>query len=247
MSEISFDQPDLNTEQALRLLAEGDIEEVLGLLPWGSNHTFLVNVTDGRDTALAVYKPQRGERPLWDFPEGTLCQRERAAFVLSESLGWGIVPPTVLREGPEGFGSLQWFVPHDPDENYFSFGRRYADQIKRIALFDHIINNADRKAGHCLLDAHGHIWAIDHGVCFNIQPKLRSVIWDFAGEPIPSHLLTDLEKLCAELERPRPPHPVAEHLSPQELSSLQRRVSRLVERGTYPHPTSGRHYPWPPV
>lgn len=247
MSDIPIDQPHLSTGEALRLLQEGDISEVLGLLPWGSNHTYLVYVTNAQHRALAVYKPREGERPLWDFPQGTLCERERAAFVLSESLGWGIVPPTVLRPGPEGFGSLQWFVPHDPEENYFTFGAEYSDQMRRIALFDHIVNNADRKAGHCLRDENDHIWAIDHGLCFNVQPKLRSVIWDYAGDPIPTPLLADLRRLCDALSRRAPPHPLRELLSPREYDALQQRVSRLVEKGRYPHPDSGRYYPWPPV
>lgn len=247
MPEFSFDQPNLTTEQVITLLSKGSVDEVVGLLPWGSNYTFLVTVCDDEHTGLAVYKPQRGERPLWDFPQGTLCQREVAAFLLSEALGWGIVPPTVLREGPEGLGSLQWFVMHNPDENYFTFGPEYVEQLQRIALFDHMINNADRKGGHCLLDEHGHIWAIDHGVCFSPQPKLRSVIWDFAGDPIPAHLLADLDALCSELERAHPPHPLTEYLNEQEYTALQQRVSQLVEEGTYPHPSSGRHYPWPPV
>ncbi|HOA22697.1 MAG: SCO1664 family protein [Aggregatilineales bacterium] len=247
MAEIPIDQPDLSPEQALKLLEEGEVEEIIGLLPWGSNHTFLVRVTHGDVTAFAVYKPRRGERPLWDFPHGTLCQRERAAYVLSETLGWGIVPPTVLRHGPEGFGSVQWFVPHDPEQNYFTFGAEFADQVQRIALFDHMVNNADRKAGHCLLDKHGRIWAIDHGVCFNTQPKLRSVIWDFAGDPIPEDLLCDVEKLCSALEQTDPPHPLRELLSLREYEALQRRVARLLETRSFPYPSTGRHYPWPPI
>ncbi len=247
MSEISIDQPDFNTEQALSLLERGRIDSLLGLLPWGSNHTFLVTVSTDEHTALAVYKPRRGERPLWDFPHGTLYQRERAAFLLSEALGWGIVPATVLRGGPEGIGSVQWFVPHDPEQNYFTFGSQYVGQVRRIALFDHIINNADRKAGHCLLDAHGHIWAIDHGVCFNAQPKLRTVIWDFAGDPIPLDLANDLAALCDTLNRQSANHPIGELLGRRELDALKQRVECLVEQGTFPHPSAGRHYPWPPV
>ena len=166
--------------------------ETLGLMPWGSNYTFLMQITnpqtkdlpeDDREDLLAVYKPRRGESPLWDFPNGTLCLREYAAGLVADALGWRIVPPTVLRDGENGFGSVQLFIENDPDQHYFTFkdDPDCRDQLQRICVFDLITNNADRKSGHCLRDMSGHVWAIDHGICFNADYKLRTVIWDFAS------------------------------------------------------------------
>jgi uncharacterized repeat protein (TIGR03843 family) len=171
----------------LTLLTEGSIE-LLGRIPRSSNETFLVQVTFGDDSACAVYKPEAGERPLSDFEPG-LCKRERAAYLLSEALGWGFVPLTVIREeAPLGIGSLQWFIESDFQEHYFTL---YGDapetrrELARIALFDYVANNTDRKSGHVLRGDDGRIWGIDHGLCFSSAFKLRTVIWDFAGEPIP--------------------------------------------------------------
>lgn len=247
MNQIPVDQPKLTPQQATRLLAEGEITELLGYLPWGSNNTILVRVCHEDREALAVYKPRRGERPLWDFPTGTLCEREQAAYVVSEMLGWHIVPPTVLRMGPHGEGSLQFFVPHDAEQNYFTLGPRFADQVQRISVFDHVINNADRKAGHCLLDEDGKLWAIDHGLSFHVQPKVRTVIWDFAGQRIPDQLLEDLQAFCTLLEDDPEPAELEDLLSARELAALAHRVSRLGETETHPHPGPGRTYPWPPV
>lgn len=247
MNQIPTDQPELTQQQATTLLADGEISELLGYLPWGSNNTILVRVCDDTQEGLAVYKPRRGERPLWDFPTGTLCEREQAAFEVSELLGWNIVPPTVLRMGPHGEGSLQYFVPHDPDQNYFTLGERYRAQVQRIALFDHVINNADRKAGHCLVDQHDKLWAIDHGLSFHVQPKVRTVIWDFAGQRIPDPLLKSLQEFCVLLGGDPAPETLASLLSERELTALTHRVTRLSEVETFPHPGPGRTYPWPPV
>jgi uncharacterized repeat protein (TIGR03843 family) len=237
----------ISTERAVRLLRDGKLYETRGLLPWSSNYTFLVAIRDGELDAPAIYKPRRGERPLWDFPDGTLCQREVAAFHVSEALGWHIVPPTVLRDGPQGVGSLQLYVGHDPEQNYFTFGPQFRSQLMRIVLFDHLLNNADRKGGHCLLSDGGHIWAIDHGICFHAQPKLRTVIWDFAGEPIPPDLLKDTASLCERLSQPDMRQILSTLLSRAEIEALYRRAEQLVAEGIYPHPGPGRNYPWPPV
>ena len=151
---------------------ETGVLEILGLLPNSSNYTFLARAT-GPDGAqeLAVYKPQRGESPLWDFPQGSLCRREVAAYVVARELGWPHVPPTVLREGPEGPGSVQRFIPFEPQEHYFTLQDRFPDAFMAIAVFDLVVNNADRKGGHCLLGEDGRIWTIDHGVCFHEDPK----------------------------------------------------------------------------
>src|SRR5260221_7994442 len=152
------------------------------MLRWSSNYTLLVTVQDVDTTSMAVYKPQHGERPMWDFPDGTLCYREVAAFVVSDALNWRIVPPTVLRDGPRGIGSLQLYIQNNPDVNYFSLDETFADQLMRFAAFDYIINNADRKSGHCLLAPHGPLWGTDHGIGFPTPPKLRTLIWDFSGK-----------------------------------------------------------------
>jgi uncharacterized repeat protein (TIGR03843 family) len=234
-------------ERALKLLAEGDIE-LHGLLPWSSNYTFLVQVRDEEFKALAVYKPSRGERPLWDFPEGTLALREMAAYVVSQALNWGLVPPTVLRQGPHGPGMVQLYVDVDHEQHYFTFGERHIEEAQRIAVFDALINNADRKAGHVLEDAQGHVWAIDHGVCFSPDPKLRSVIWDFAGQPIPSDILDDLRALREQMGLRSPFLRALEKLlAPEEIQAMQRRLDRLIARRKFPKPGPDRHYPWPPI
>src|ERR1700675_3037079 len=173
-------------------LATGELE-ILGLMPNSSNYTFLARAlgdgTRAKPDVLGIYKPRRGEMPLWDFTDGTLCRREVAAYLVADELGWPNIPPTVLREGPEGLGSVQLFVEFDPDDHYFTLEQAHPDEFRKVALFDLVVNNADRKAGHCLLGTDGLIWVIDHGVCFNEEPKLRTVIWEFLGEPIPAGLL----------------------------------------------------------
>ena len=237
----------IRLERALELLSEGDIE-LHGLLPWSSNYTFLVTVGDGELKATAVYKPCRGERPLWDFPEGTLAMREVAAYMVSEALGWGLVPPTILRDGPHGLGMLQLYVDVDHEQHYFTFGEKHVEEAQRVAVFDVIINNADRKAGHLLEDSRGHIWAIDHGVCFSPDPKLRSVIWEFAGQPIPSDILHDLRDLREQMNtRTEHVQALEKLLAPEEIESVRRRLDRLIRKAKFPLPGSERHYPWPPI
>jgi len=234
-------------ERAIKLLAEGDIE-LHGLLPWSSNYTFLITVSDGELKATAVYKPCRGERPLWDFPEGTLAMREVAAYLVSESLGWALVPPTILRDGPHGPGMVQLYMDVDHEQHYFTFGDRHVKEARRVAVFDAIINNADRKAGHLLEDSEGRVWAIDHGVCFSPEPKLRSVIWDFAGQPIPPGMLHDLREFRHQLGRQSEfVHSLEKLLDPEEIEAMRRRLDRLIAKGKFPLPGSDRHYPWPPI
>jgi hypothetical protein len=236
------------TAAILKILEEGELA-MEGLVPWGSNYTFLVKVELGDRHVDAIYKPSRGERPLWDFARGTLCLRERAAFLIAEALGWHLVPPTVLRNGPHGWGSLQYYVDHDPDQHYLTFNSKFVDVTQQIALFDFIINNADRKSGHVLLDPAGRLWAIDHGVCFHDDYKLRSVIWEFAGQPIPNDFLKNLKDLytwlcygkSAEIEELR------QLLEPVEFDALQSRLDHLVSSKRFPEPGPGRHYPWPMI
>jgi uncharacterized repeat protein (TIGR03843 family) len=238
-----------DTAAAVALLESGDITEQHGLIRNSSNYTFLITIASGESVALAVYKPRRGERPLWDFPDGTLANRERAAFVTSEALGWAIVPPTVLRDGPHGEGSVQYFIEHDPNENYFTFGDRVHSQLRRIVAFDCITNNADRKGGHLLLGPDDHVWCIDNGLTFNHVNKLRTVVWDFQGEPVPPRLLADLralrDRLCGEDESYRAA--MTALLEPNEVAAFQQRIERMLKSGHYPRPGSGPNYPWPPV
>jgi uncharacterized repeat protein (TIGR03843 family) len=228
----------------LTLLADGSVE-LLGRIPGSSNETFLVLVSCGDDSAYAVYKPEAGERPLSDFEPG-LYRRERAAYVLSESLEWGLVPTTVIREeAPLGVGSLQWFIECDLQQHYFTL---YADapethrELAQIALFDYVANNTDRKSGHVLRGHNGRVSGIDHGLCFSAAFKLRTVIWDFAGEPIPDALLEDI----APLAEAAPPE-VAELLDNEEVTALQHRVQRLLHARVLPVDRTGMRYPWPLV
>lgn len=235
-------------EEALELLEEGNLE-LDGLISWGSNYTFLGTVCRESRKLDVIYKPRKGERPLWDFPAGTLCLRERAAFLISEILEWNLVPPTVLRDGPHGWGSVQQFIEHDPDTHYFSFQGQYQTQLQQIVLFDLLVNNADRKGGHVLLDENDHLWSIDHGICFHAEHKLRTVIWEFAGMPIPSEQTEDLQRLQEQLRDSSSVlvQQLKELLSEREMQAIQQRLRRLLAQPIYPHPGPGRHYPWPPV
>jgi hypothetical protein len=240
-ARVSADDADV-----LRVLERGELEP-LGLLPRASNFTFLCRVTLGPDELLAVYKPQEGEAPLWDFPDGTLCRREVAAFVLAEALGWPRVPPTVLRDGPRGVGSVQRFLAFDPDHHGLTLLVQRPDDFRRVALFDVIANNADRKAGHCLLAEDGELFVVDHGVCFSTEPKLRTVIWEFVGEPIPDDLREDLEGLRPALDGGDLARRLGELLSGPEVAAVGRRLTDLLAEGRFPEPGPGRPYPWPVV
>ena len=225
------------------LLATGEIE-ILGLLPYASNVTLLAKVNTGPDEALAVYKPRRGERPLWDFPDGTLCVREYAAAVVDAKLGWGLVPPTVLRDGPAGIGAVQLYIEEDENFDVQEVVQTHPDELRRIALLDVVINNADRKAGHLIADADGKLWGVDHGVCFHDEPKLRTVIWTFEGEAIAPELLSDLETFAHDVSWKAE---LGELLAPYEIDALCDRTTTLLRAKRFPHPPAGRHHvPWPP-
>jgi uncharacterized repeat protein (TIGR03843 family) len=229
---------------AVDVLTRGGLT-VKGRLPWSSNATLLVEAELDGATALGVYKPERGERPLWDFPSG-LFRRELAAWYLSEALGWGLVPLTVGREeAPYGEGSVQLFIQADFEQHYFTLreDERHHDRLRHICAFDLVANNADRKSGHCLLGEDGRIYAIDNGLCFHVEPKLRTVIWEFADEPLPPPLLEDLRRLAAG---PVPPA-VAELIDADEGRALLKRARALVKIGRFPTDTVGRGYPWPLV
>ena len=228
------------------VLQYGEIE-LVGLFRESSNSALLVDVTDddGR-TVRGVYKAEEGERPLRDFPP-RIYRRERAAYVLSEALGWGLIPTTVLRaEGPFGPGSIQRFVDHDPAEHYFTLYDSHPEthgDLRRMAVFDVLANNTDRKGGHVLRGADGRIWGIDQGLCFSAPDKLRTVIWEFAGEPVPSELLGAVEQLAEQL-----PAELEELLFPVEQMALQLRAQMLLADPVLPHDeTGGYRIPWPPL
>ncbi|MBI2911941.1 MAG: SCO1664 family protein [Chloroflexi bacterium] len=234
-------------KDADELLLSGEIT-TCDLVPEGSNYTFLVTLSANGTHLRAIYKPQRGEAPLWDFPSGTLYWREVAAYLTSEALGWHLVPATVIREGPYGLGAVQLFIDAQPDANYFTFRDERPTDLMRFALFDVLVNNADRKGGHCLMDREGRIWGIDHGLTFHADPKLRTVIWDYGGQPIPGPMRQALAGLQRKLRQPDGPvRALLDLLSPGETAALHRRLQRLLEAGVFPVPGPGRNIPWPPV
>jgi uncharacterized repeat protein (TIGR03843 family) len=228
----------------LDLLATGEIE-VLGRMPYSSNATMLAAVrADGQQTA-AVYKPGRGERRLWDFPPD-IYRRERAAYLLADALGWELIPPTVLRDdAPLGPGSVQLFIEADFEQHYFTLveDERHHAGLRTMCVFDLLANNTDRKSGHCLIDADERIWGVDNALCFSAEPKLRTVIWDFGGEPIPDALLADVSRF---VEDGIPPA-LAGLLDRAEQAALVHRAGRVVANPCFPIDRSGRRYPWPLV
>ena len=235
----------------LDLLQRGEIS-LEGLLPYSSNYSFLGLARQQDQEVKCVYKPREGENPLPDFPSGTLCQREVAAFLLSELLGWDLVPPTVLREAEYGLGSVQLFIPHDPNVHYFNAraSARHADFLRRLTLFDYIANNADRKSGHCLEDSEHKLWAIDHGICFHARYKLRTVIWEFSQESVSADLLADLECCARQLSQPAQPaiRRLYRLLTEPEQESMRERLQMLLYTRLYPRPRPGqRNFPWPPI
>jgi hypothetical protein len=215
---------------------------VLGLMPNASNAAVLVRLEEG---SLAVYKPRRGETPLCDFPDGTLCNREVAAYVVSRELGWPDIPRTVFRDGPLGVGAVQAFIDFDPQEHFFTLVQKMPDVFRRFALFDVVVNNADRKSGHCLLGRDGVVWGIDHGVCFHEEPKLRTVIWDFAGEPVEASSVSELSDLARKLDSTTLREELVSLIDEKELEALRERLLGLLEAGRYPEPGLARPFPWP--
>ena len=237
----------MRTEADEAALVEAGELEVIGLLPRASNSTFLAHV-QGPDGAIpVVYKPRAGETPLWDFPDGTLCNREVAASVLAEALGWPNVPTTVLRDGPYGVGSVQRFVEAARGEHYLTLRERRLHEFASVAAFDVLAGNGDRKSGHCLLGRDGRIWMVDHGLCFNARPALRTVIWDFAGGPVTPSLLEDIERIAGELRRGPLRIRLLQLLSQDEVDATADRADALRAAGTFPLPGPGRSVPWPAV
>jgi len=217
------------------------------LLPEGSNYTFLATVVgDGGISSLAIYKPSAGERPLWDFPAGTLYRREYAAYLISRSLGWDFIPFTIVREGPHGIGSLQEFISTQTSSGYFGLQARHETELWKMAVFDLFANNADRKASHCLLDYTDKLWGIDHGLTFNVDSKLRTVVWDFCGEPIPRFLIDDLTMLLKELNSNSVlTFQIEELLSSEESKMLRYRLGSVLMDPVFPQLDPNCNIPWP--
>ncbi len=238
--------PDITIQD---ILLNGEIE-LQGQFVLGYNYTFLVQVHYQKNSIQAVYKPCQGEQPLWDFPPDSLSKREMAAYLVSQALDWGLVPATVLCEaGPFGPGSLQRFIEHDPEVHFFTFNPEIRSHLGPAVLFDVLINNADRKGGHLLLDGNDKVWLIDHGLCFHEEDKLRTVIWDFAGQTIPEKLLTALVNVRTALDNPPGLYAdLANYLSVIELTALQSRCNQLIADGIFPFPPQDRRaFPYPPI
>lgn len=224
--------------------------EMHGQFMLGSNYTFLVRVQHEGQAFQGVYKPKRGEQPLWDFPESSLAHREVAAYLVSEALGIGIVPYTTLREdGPYGPGSLQQYIEYNPNYHYFNFSEEDKARLGIVALFDHLTNNADRKGSHVFFEKRTrHLYAIDHGLCFHVEDKLRTVIWDFAGQPLPEEYLLALTTLLDSLTTRSLRDDLLVHLAAEEVDALETRAQDLIAGGIFPLPPPGRRaFPYPPL
>ena len=239
----------LSVARVLLALNKGELA-VEAAMPYSSNYTLLTRVQHEDLQLLAIYKPRRGERPLWDFPRGTLYRREVAAYLLSEGLGFGLVPPTVVRDGPHGIGMLQFFIANDEESHLFTLLKEghYEATIRRLCAFDCLVNNADRKGGHALKGLDGRLWAIDHGLCFHVEPKLRTVLWDFVGQPLPPEVVTALLQVQTRLDTNDDlALRLNELLEPNEVRALRRRLQRLLDSNQFPPPGAGPNVPWPPV
>ncbi len=236
----------LSEEEALPILRDG---EVVGgqQIPWSSNYTFLLRIDAGPGRFLrAVYKPKVGERPLHDFPGGTLYRREYAAFLLGRAIGWPPVPLTLIREGPYGVGSMQLYVESDPRITYFDLISDHTDELLRFAAFDLVANNADRKGGHCVLGADGTIWSIDHGLTFHSDFKVRTVMLEFWGAPLPEGLLPDLRALADRLSSSDGLRgQLTELLTDEEVDVLLRRTEAVLDEPVFPRLDPRRNVPWP--
>ena len=236
----------LSEEEALPILRDG---EVVGgqQIPWSSNYTFLLRIDAGPGRFLrAVYKPKAGERPLYDFPGGTLYKREYAAYLLGRAIGWPPVPLTLIREGPYGVGSMQLYVESDPRITYFDLVSEHTDEFSRFAAFDLVANNADRKGGHCVLGANGTIWSIDHGLTFHSDFKVRTVMLEFWGAPLLEELLPDLQALADRLSSSDGLRgELCELLSAEEVDTLLRRTEAVLDEPVFPRLDPRRNVPWP--
>jgi uncharacterized repeat protein (TIGR03843 family) len=245
----SFDhgdrRPPAGREEQYALLRNGELD-LEGRLLDASNVTLIAAIRTDTLAATAVYKPVAGERPLWDFPDGTLAGREISAHIVSEATGWSVVPPTVLRDGPYGSGMVQLWMEADPAVDLAEFVRRDDPALRRMAVFDAVVNNADRKGGHIIPMAGGHVYGVDHGICFSVDPKLRTLLWRWAGKPLLLEHLAVLERLDEQL-RGELGEELHEHLTRREVRRTQQRVAELLRTKLHPQP-SGEWpaLPWPP-
>lgn len=232
-----------NSPATINHLLRGEMQIEMRM-PYSSNATFLVSITLQDQTVQAIYKPMRGEKPLWDFAPG-LHRREVAAYRLSEAMVLNCVPPTVLRDGPHGEGSVQLLIEANPDEHYFTLFEQHQDlhdQFRAMCALDIVANNTDRKSGHVLVDKDQHVWGIDHGLCFAEDFKIRTVIWEFGGEVLPESIRQAVEPLITNV-----PLEVATLLTTQEVLAISERAKWLIDGAAFPVDPSGRHYPWPLV
>lgn len=235
----------LDVADALEMLRAGSIE-IEGRLVDASNTTLYCSLTCDGATAACVYKPVRGERPLWDFPDGTLAGREVAAYTVSAALDWRLVPPTVLRDGPLGEGMVQLWIDGDETVDLARLIREDRPALRRMVVFDAVVNNADRKGGHLIPMPDGHVYGVDHGVSFHQQDKLRTVLWTWSGDPLPEEAVDALSRLRAELEGALEDQ-LSALLTRREVVAVRRRVDRLLTRRAYPEPSGDwPAIPWPP-
>ena len=245
-------QPDsvagLSRPEVERRLDEWPITGI-GLHPGGSNYVFVVRLADGDEEIYGIYKPASGERPLRDFPYGTLHQREWSAYMVADALGWPAVPPTVVREGPHGVGSVQLFIDADFAKHYFNLREDRLDDYTPVAMFDVLVNNADRKGGACLLDADGRIWAVDHGLTFNPMARRRTVMFEFNGTPYPDDLLSSIEELQTVMNCPDSElrEKLTTALDEHEIDSLLRRAEDMVNDRVFPVLDPDWNVPWPMI
>jgi hypothetical protein len=238
-------RPPRDDAEARVLLTEGEID-LEGRMLDASNVTLFGGIRTATLFGECVYKPVAGERPLWDFPDGTLAGREVSAYLVSEALGWRVVPPTVLRDGPFGTGMLQLWIDGDDSVDLPTYVRRDLPALRRMAVFDAVVNNADRKGGHIIPTADGHVYGVDHGVCFSVDPKLRTLLWRWAGNPLPAEAVTALERLTDDLLGDLGDR-LHEHLTRREVRRTQQRVAELLRTGRHPEPSGDwPALPWPP-
>jgi uncharacterized repeat protein (TIGR03843 family) len=236
-----------DTEAVLRLLQHGEIT-VEGRLVAASNATLYCSITHDDLRANCVYKPVSGERPLWDFPDGTLAGREVAAYIVSEQMGWHIVPPTVHRDGPFGPGMVQLWIDHDGEVDLLALSRGDDPAVRRMAVFDAVVNNADRKIGHLLPTRGGHVYGCDHGVCFSSEYKLRTVLWQWRGKPLTSEAVEALQRLRRAFTREGFAQRLSGLLTAEEIEAAHGRIELMLKHRIHPYPPEDwPAIPWPPL
>ena len=238
----------LSRQEIERRLSKWPITGI-GLHPGGSNYVFVVRLADAEEEMYGIYKPAAGERPLRDFPYGTLHNRELSAYVVADALGWPAVPPTVVREGPHGVGSVQLFIDADFTKHYFNLRDERLDDYLPIAMFDVLVNNADRKGGACLLDADDQLWAVDHGLTFNPLARRRTVMFEFNGMPYSDEMLLGLDRLVATLDDTDSELRISltDTLDDHEIDSLARRGKEMLVDRSFPLLDPDWNVPWPMI